>query len=281
MESATWQDGPHEPIGFGGAFVRQFRFLWMSRRPALLLVGLLAVLVLSGDPWVSDSALARFLTVWPAWVIFIGPVWALAVFHNEGPGNRLYLWSQPVARDAHTLARLAAGVAWLWILYGLLIVAGLVIAGLDGNAWQLAEVSAAGWVNLFTGPLLGYLAVSVLTVPSDYPIRWLFGIIFLVPFLISLLDEWLELDTAAEWLLTPLSHRTWGLGITMVGALGESVDRIERAVIEAGGGQARGSLPDLSAWWVATPLWILLLIGVVWFLARLHPDVLPRLRRSR
>ncbi|NIU77485.1 MAG: hypothetical protein GWN71_29205, partial [Gammaproteobacteria bacterium] len=49
----------------------------------------------------------------------------------------------------------------------------------DGEAWQLAEIGVGGWLNFFTGPLIGYLAVSILTVPSDYPIRWFFGLLFL------------------------------------------------------------------------------------------------------
>lgn len=280
MEAAIQLERTYRPVGLGGAFTRQFRLLWTSRRPLLLLVALLAVLVLAGEPW-SDAPLARFLTVWPVWLIPVGPIWAFAVFHNEGPSHRLYHWSQPVARDTHALARIAAGVAWLWLLYGVLILAGLVFGAVDGDAWQLAEVSAAGWVNLFTAPLLGYLGVCLLTIPSDYPIRWFFGILFLVPLLISLLAEWLELDEAARLILRPLGDPAWGLGITMVGALGASVDRIETALRAAADPafQHRHAF-EVGTWWVATPLWVLLLVALVWFLSTRHPDVLPRWRRS-
>lgn len=278
MATATKPDRTYHPVGFGGAFARQFRFLWMSRRPLLLFVGLLGVLALAGEPW-TDNPLARFLTVWPVWLIFVGPIWAFAVFHNEGPSRRLYHWSQPVARGSQALARVAAGLAWLWLLYAVLVVAALIIGGMDGEAWQLSEVSLAGWVNFFTGPLIGYLVVSMLTLTSDYPIRWFFGVIFLGPLLISLLNEWLGLDGVVRTLLTPLTDRDWGLGLTVIGGLGMSVARIAHAL----SGREPAGEPDfdISHWWLATPFWILLLAAMVWLLARRHPDTLPRWRRSR
>ncbi len=113
MERVTERSEPR-PLGFGAAFVRQFGLLWSSRRPLLLMVALLALLVLAGDPWSTDPK-ARLFTFWPLWLVIVGPVWAFTVFSNEGPSARLYHWSLPVDRAAHTLARLAAGLAWLWI----------------------------------------------------------------------------------------------------------------------------------------------------------------------
>jgi hypothetical protein len=277
MDTAMKLEGTYQPMGFGGAFTRQFRFLWTSRRPLLLFVGLAGILALAGEPW-TDNPLARLLTIWPVWLIFVGPIWGFAVFHNEGPGSRHYHWSQPVARDVHSLARVAAGLAWLWLLYALLIVVALVIGGLDGDLWQFTEVGLAGWVNYFTAPLIGYLAISLLTIPSDYPIRWFLGIIFLFPILVSLLDEWATLESLVRTLLKPLSHPAWGLGITIIGPLGVSVSRIH-GLLQPEIGQG-GPDFDLGVWWLATTFWVLLLAAVVWALARRHPDTLPRWRRS-
>lgn len=274
--------GAMEPIGFGGAFVRQFRFLWTSRRPLLLAMALLAVLVIAGDPWADDPKM-RLLTVWPVWLVFVGPIWAFAVFHNEGPSNRFYFWSQPTSRTGHSLARIAAGLVWLWLVFALLILAGWLVGVVDGDAWQMAEIGPAGWLNFFTGPLIGYLAVSILTIPSDYPIRWFFGIILLFPFLVSLFVEWLNMEDSVDTLLEPLGNQDWGLGVTMIGGLGREVTQLDnmlRAMRDAA--YTYSSDVDVaSMWWTATPLWILLFAAVVVLIAMLHPDTLPKWRGLR
>lgn len=276
MEAMMTQDDTRDALGFGAALARQFSFLWSSRRPLLMAVGVLAFLVLAGEPWTEDAKM-RLLTLWPLWLIFIGPVWAFAVFYKEGPDDRHYFWAQPVDRAAHALARIAAGVAWLWIIMAVLILAGWLFALGDGEAWQMAEIGAAGWINLFTGPLIGYLLVSILTIPSDYPIRWFLGIVFLVPLTISIMVEWLEVEDAVERTFQWLINEDWGLGITLVGGLGRAVERLEHTIRAVGNPSYQGS-PNLDygeAWATATPLWLLLIGGIVAFIATRHPDRLP------
>lgn len=278
--ASTGTDASYRPLDFATAFVRQFGLLWTSRRPLVMAVALLALLVLAGEPW-TDDAKMRLLTFWPLWLVLIGPVWAFSVFHNEGPSQRLYFWSLPVSRTRHTLARVAAGLAWLWIMYGVLIGAGALIAAMDGDLWQMGELSTAGWLNFFTGPLLGYLAVSVLTVASDYPLRWFFGILFVIPLTLSILVDWLGLRSLAETLLEPLASPDWGLLPVMVGGLGTTVNDLEHTLMAMAGadGVARGG-PDVAYWWTATPAWILLFVALLTLVASRHPDSLPRLRRS-
>jgi hypothetical protein len=277
MEAIT-TERVHRPVGFAGAFVRQSELLWTSRRPILLMVALLGGLLLSGDPWVDDPK-ARLLTLWPVWLSLIGPFWGFAVFHNEGPSSRLYHWSQPVGRSVHSLARLAAGVAWLWLIFGVFIGVGWIIAAADGDAWQLTEIGFGGWLNFFTGPLLGYLAVSILTVASDYPIRWFFGLLLLFPLLLQILDDWLGLRSVTNVLIEPLENEDWGLGMTMIGKLGTEIQDLERA-IRPSLAQGYRQASVVADWWIATPLWILGLAAMVTFLATRHPDTLPRIRRS-
>lgn len=274
---ATVPNDASTPVGAGAAFTRQFRLLWTSRRPIFLGVALLALLAFAGEPW-SDDAKTRLLTFWPLWLIVIGPVWAFAVFHNEGPSARLYHWSLPTGRTRHTLARIAAGVAWLWLLFAVLIVAGAVMAAMEGDLWQLGAVDAAGWVNLFTAPLIGYLGVSLLTIASDHPLRWFFGILFAFPLTLSLLDEWLDQEWLVEQILVPLGGADWALIPTLLGGLGTAVMEIEHTL----GGRTpdAGGFLELGTWWWATPAWILLLCGVLVLVASRHPDTFPRLRRS-
>lgn len=279
--AGTMEHPAHRPLGFGTAFSRQFMLLWSSRRPLLLIVALLALLTLAGEPWSTDPKV-RLFTIWPVWLIVIGPAWAFAVFHNEGPSNRLYHWSLPVSRTSHTLARLAAGLAWLWISYVVLIAAGAAMAGMDGALWQLGEISVAGWVNLFSGPLLGYLAVSVLTVASDFPLRWFFGIILVFPLTLSILDAWLELGALVDTILKPLTAEGWGFFLVLIGGLGGAVAELNgtlHVMENAEQNVARGSFV-VEHWWLATLVWTLLIAAAVVGLASRHPDRLPRLRRS-
>lgn len=282
MEATTMQTARYEAIGFGGAFAHQFRFLWTSRRPLLLAVAMLALLVLAGEPWTQDPMM-RLLKLWPVWLALVGPVWAFAVFHNEGPSSRFYFWAQPVGRATNTLARIAAGVAWLWITIAALIVAGWLFGVADGDAWQMAEIDLAGWVNFFTGPLLGYLAISILTIPSDYPIRWFLGLLFLFPLAISGLTEWLEMEDLVETVLQPLGNESWGLGVTMIGGLAKSVERLEDTLRVMQDPTFTGGTPFDAAqmWWTATPLWILGFVVIVTLIATRHPDTLPKWRGFR
>lgn len=279
MES-TVKEASYRPIGFGGAFVRQFRLLWTSRRPLLLGVALLALLVLAGEPWSGDEK-ARLFTYWPIWLVLIGPAWAFAVFYNEGPSQRLYHWSLPTGRPQHTAARIAAGVAWLWLIFALLIAAGAMVAAADGDLWQFGEIGVAGWVNFFTGPLIGYLGVSALTVASDYPLRWFFGIIFAVPLTLSVLAEWLGLEELVRTLLKPLADPQWGLFPVLVGGLGSAAARLDNTLRAAASPDFVATEPAaVEHWWLATPLWVLLFAVLVVLLASRHPDTFPRLRRS-
>ena len=280
METTMTHEERHRAIGFRGAYGRQLRFLWTSRRPLLLMVALLAVLVLAGEPWLQDPKM-RLFVLWLVWVVLVPIAWSFAVFFNEGPSSRLYFWSQPVDRTQQTLARLAAGVTWMWASFVLLILAGWIFGAVDGNAWQMAEIWPSGWLGFFTGSLLVYLGVSILTIPSDYPIRWFVGRLFLFPLLVRLFSEWRGWDSGVEALLEPLANQTWGLGITVVGGLGFAVNELQHTLMALQDPSHVATGPteaDLAAWWWATPAWIVVLAAIVVFIASRHPDTLPKLR---
>jgi hypothetical protein len=280
MEATMMERKAAQSVGFGNAFRIQMRLLWNSRRPLLLVLGLLGVLALAGEPW-NDNPLARLFTAWPLWAILVGPLWAFAVYHNEGPSDRLYFWSQPVERHSHSLARLAAGITWLWIAYGVLVVAGIAIGLMDGDAWQLAELSVAGWVNYFVAPVIGFLGVSLLTLTTDHPIRWTFGLILGFSILVSLLHESFGLAEEVEWVLQPLSE-PWGLGMTLVGALGTGVSQVQHLIERMADPTVQHRTTfDVGLWWTAMPLWLLLFAGLVVGVATRHPDRLPGWRRRR
>ncbi|HUG41597.1 MAG TPA: hypothetical protein VMM12_14000 [Longimicrobiales bacterium] len=278
METTVSRETVHAPVGFGKAFVEQFRLLWMSRRPLLMLAALLAALALAGEPW-NDNPLARLFTVWPVWLILAGPFWGFAVWYNEGPGNRLYFWSHPVSRTGHSMARVGAGAAWLLVVYAAMIVAAMLFAAFDGDLAQFGAVAFISWLSFFTGALIGYLAISALTVWSEYPIRWSLGLLFGFPITVTLLDEWLELEDLVRWLTRPLTDQSWGLGVAMVAPFAVAMDRL-RTVIggSTGGGGSAPETIDLGTWWLAVSLWVLFWAALVFLLARRHPDTFPRWR---
>jgi hypothetical protein len=272
METAA-QQRDHEPIAPAGALVRQIGLLWTSRRPLLFAVAVLGVVALSGPPFRSlpgNGEIARLLPVW-GFLLVTGPIWAFAVFHNEGPSSRLYHWSQPVSRTAHSLARVTAGAVWLVVVYALLLLAGFLFAMIDGNVWQLTGLPAGAWVNFFVGPLLGYLAVSILTIVSDYPIRWFFGIVFLLPLVVGLGLNAVGLTGLLETLAQPLVNERWGFAFAVAA---EFVYGSAAVLGETG-------LPQRVVWWPVAAAWTVLLTALVAFTASLHPDRLPRLRGSR
>lgn len=267
----------HERIGFAGATVRQFLLLWTSRRPLLLLVGTAGLLALVGEP-LGTSQIARLLLIWPVLVALVGPAWALAVFNNEGPSQRLYHWSQPVGRAGHTMARIAAGAVWLVTVYALLVLVAVAFGAIDGNGEQLAHLPAASWVNLFSGAILGYLAVSALAVATDHPFRWLFVIMFMIPLLGSLILGWLNLEHIARALVLPVTNPEWGFSFALTGALAPVATEILSATMSPRPVEPVAIPP---AWWLAMVLWSILLGGMVALLSLVHPDRFPRLRWSR
>lgn len=279
MESTMEREGTYRAVGFGKAFAEQFRLLWLSRRPLFMLLGIIGLLALFGEPWTETPA-ARLFSMWPVWLLLAGPIWAFAVWHNEGPANRLYFWSHPVSRIGHSMSRVAAGAAWLLALYAGLLLAGAAFAALDGELAQFGAVGLTAWVALFTGPLIGFLIVSVLTVSSDHPIRWFLGLLLGVPLILSLLDEWLGVASAMEFILKPLTSEDWGLAMTMVAPVLLAMTRVQEALVDARGGSSVGNDFDLADWWIAMPLWVLFWLGVVVLMARRHPDVFPRWRRA-
>lgn len=274
MEATMNGTRSHEPAGFGGASVVQGRLLWSTRRPLLLLVATLSLLVLLGAPFLDLEA-ARLLLVWPVLIGLVGPVWAFAVFHEEGPAQRHYHWSQPVQRHVHSLARIAAGAGWLVGTIGLLIVVALVLAAIDGNLGELRALGALAWLNMFTGPLIGYLGISVLTISSDYPLRWLL-VLWLAALLLAILGDWLGTDHVLRWIAQVFAHPEWGLGATVSRPL-----EVGTARATASGSSAASWTLSSGQWLAASALWLGSFGALISLLALRHPDSGPRLPRLR
>jgi hypothetical protein len=274
---ASTMDGirSHEPLGLGDATLRQLRLLWSTRRPVLLAVALLSLLILIGPPFL-DLGTTRLFVLWPVLVGLAGPAWAFAVFHEEGPTRRHYHWSQPAARHVQSLARIAAGAVWLMAVLALLLGAAVVLGALDGNAASLGELSALAWINVFTGPLIGYMGISVLTVSSDHPLRWLL-LLWLSLLILALVGHWLGTDRLERVVGAVLGHPDWGL----LSAIYRPIEVASARMVDASGAPVAGWTFSPGRWLAATALWLGLFTGLVAWLASLHPDRVPRLPRFR
>jgi hypothetical protein len=150
------------------------------------------------------------------------------------------------------------------------------VGALDGNAAALGGLSTLAWVNLFTGPLIGYMGSSVLTVSSDHPLRWVL-LLWLFLLILALLSHWLGTDRLERLMGAVLNHPDWGLALAMV----RSIEVPSARLVDASGAPVAGWTFDPGRWLAATALWLGLFTGLVTLLASLHPDRVPRLPRFR
>lgn len=258
--------------GFLDAVRIQVRFIWRTRRPLWLLGGLIGVMLLAV---MIRTPTARVLKFWPIWFLFVGPTWAFSVWHEESPSRRRYLWTQPVDRTQHTLARVGVGLGWLWVMFSLMVGLGVLVAIADGNVAQLSGVSFAGWVNLFVAVSAGYVVASWFTVALDEPLRWLLGLLLLPTLLLTLLNEQIgSVSSVVGKSFEVLALSEFG---PLQAFFGPWV--YEMASL-AGSLRGRPSPPAEPAadWWIAWPIWMVVVCAILWIIARMHPDRLMRLR---
>ena len=165
------------PAGFGTAFMQQLWLLGMSGRWMYMILGPIAFLMLillhTGEIQGTTGLMALI-------AVGASAFWGVTVWYNEGPARRDYLWSLPVSRGAHELARVFAGAAWLMAVCGILAVVGLAADFMNGTLGSLPPEFAArfygteAWAYFVASPLVLYFLVMPLTLWSDYRItRWM------------------------------------------------------------------------------------------------------------
>jgi len=108
---------------------------------------------------------------------------SLRVWQCEEPRRRSYHSTIPVSASALTLIKVAAG--WLWLLIGVLIYSAWSV-GMTAFEQRIAHHTFAGsypalwhWAIPFGAASIVYFAVSIATVGSNHPWRWLLGTFFL------------------------------------------------------------------------------------------------------
>ena len=254
--STVRSDSERGVIRFHQAVRLQLRLLWLSRRPLMQLVAMAALIILVNKlPLAPEIGLQIILV---PLLYFAGPTWAFAVWAEEPPSARNYMWSQPANRTHQSLARLLAGLVWLWAMLLILLGLEVVTVTLNGyadelstlNLGRLFPINFAWGLNLFVGATIGYLMLSSLLATFERPFWWMVGLILL-----------------------------WALNWDRAARLDEALGDFSPLSVIIGGFLGGPN------WWIAWPLWVIAFSLLAWGLARVHPDWLARwpsriLRRS-
>lgn len=101
-----------------------------------------------------------------------------------------------------------------------------------------------------------------------------------MPLVVSILDDWLGLDSVVKALVKPLTSQDWGLRPAMIGGFGMAAEDLEHTLARMADPNIviRGQF-EMAYWAPATAAGIVLLMGRVALMASRRPDRLPRLRR--
>ena len=234
--STIRNDSECDVIRFHQAVKLQLRLLWLSRRPLVLLAAMVTVgLMVRGLLFLTTFGLVQVAIL----AYLAGAIWAFAVWSGEPPAGRDYMWSQPVNRTHQTLARVLAGLVWLWAMLAVMLAIGVVIATFDGYLDGLPTISSAEWLYLFVSPTIGYLMLSCLTVVFAHPFWWMLGL------------NLLRFSADLAGLFDGVGD--FGLSQVLLGP---------------------GELG--SYWWIVWPPWVIALALLLWALAHAHPDRLAR-----
>lgn len=214
----------------------------------------------------------------PGLVGLLLPIW---VWRGEEPFGAGFLWTLPVDRWRHGLAKVFAG--WVWLMGGvaLFMLWSLAVTLLSGGSILAEEtlgvltsstpasgmlspaaVETVGWTPeplLWLGPFTSatamYLLASALGLATRHPLRWIVGGVIGLYVVYSVVDAanvaWLSnnLETLLESLIegpygldTLLTARTTFLNIEVTLSTGDRVS-------------AWRALPDAGQWATATLLW--------------------------
>jgi len=237
----------------------------------------------------------------------LGLLLPFGVWRGEAPFGRGVLWTLPVDRRTHALAKVFAGWAWLMALVTLLVcwLLALVVAsdgqvlaeevrriaptaatarsgslGPDAAAFVHTSAQPLLWLVPFTASTGTYLFASALALGTRRPLAWVSGVVGGTLLLVTLAEA-----ANADDLLRQIDG---GLKALFYGRYG--VDTLLTARTESLQGSATlsngdtvvvwSALPDLTQWAVATAIWIAAGLASLWAAAFRHREARPSSRWS-
>jgi hypothetical protein len=235
------------------------------------------------------------------WILpgLVGLLLPIAVWKGEERFGRGFLWTLPVDRRWHVLARVAAGWVWLVCAVALFVLWLLALALLSGERILAEETlrvlpsfstpppgahyagalqtvrrtpEALLWLVPFTAATGTYLLASALALGSRHPLRWIVGAgvgLFLLQTVGEAANvEWLY--NAPTRLLEPLLVGPYGLDTlltarTVLLKIGTTLSTGEEVVVWR-------ELPDVGQWAAATLLWTVAGLVSLWAAASRHRE---------
>jgi hypothetical protein len=233
----------------------------------------------------------------------VGLLLPIAVWHGEARFGASLLWTLPVDRRWHALAKVGAGWVWLMALVALFVIWLLALTLLSGGTVLAEEMlrvlpaalapvglpPAAGsldpaalqtvrwaptpllWLVPFTGATGAYVLASAVPLGVRQPVRWIAGTLLVLFFIFTAGDL-----TKAAWVaralagIEPLYFGRYGFDALLT-ARTESLKTI--ATLSTGETVSvwRG-VPDLGHWAIATLLWTSAGLIALWAAASRHRE---------
>jgi hypothetical protein len=253
------------------------------RGPALVATALLALATLLLATEVTGSGKA--IAFHPEHYVLpgmLGLLLPIGVWMGEDRFGAGFLWTLPVDRRRHALARVFAGWVWLmgaiailvlWLFFLALVSGGNVLAEETRRVLPSFSFTSAGpfdpgavhavrwtsppllWLVPFTAATATYLFASALALGARHPLRWIAGTLFGFFLLVALADASNadRLINGADRFLEGLVRGPYGVDAVLT-ARTESLQ--VAATLSTGETLVVWrALPDLGQWATATLLW--------------------------
>lgn len=272
---------PHSPPRPQDVLAAQVRAVGFAlRRPAIVASGLIALTTaLVAFEFMRTRHPIDFDPAQQTLFGMLGLLLPIGVWAGEQRFGAGWLWTLPVDRRWHALARVFAGWVWLlgavalvflWLLALTLLSGGRVLS--EDTLRVLPSVSSAPsqvfdpsalqpvrwawgplfWLVPFTAATAAYLWASALALGTRHPLRWIVGAVLCVTVLVVVrnaanvglpLEGWLRsLSRGPYGIDALLTARTETLQVSATLSTGETV-------------VAWRALPDLGQWAIATLVW--------------------------
>lgn len=290
----------HPTPGPRAVLPEQVRAVGLSlRRPALAAAGLLAFATVAAAAQVlRDGEVIGFHP--ERWVLpgLAGLLLPMAVWSGEKRFGEGFLWTLPVDRRAHALAKVGAGWVWLmagvgifvlWLLALTLVSGGNVLGAetlrmipadphpgprLDPGTLRTAvwRPQPVLWLVPFTAATGTYLLSSAGVLGTRHPFRWVAGVV-LGLFLLVTASDAANADGLAqmpEQLLTMLVGGRYGLEAFLIAST--HTIKVETPLATGEVVVVWRGLPDPGQWARATLLWTALGLAALWAAAARHRE---------
>jgi hypothetical protein len=227
----------------------------------------------------------------------LGAVFPVVVWKREERVGAGFLWTLPVNRRHHALARVSAGWVWLMVAIAVFVVWLLVLALFTGGNFfgeqtlrLLPSAAPEGtlspdalhsvryspsplfWLVPFTAGTGTYVLASAVALGTRHPLRWLIGVILML-LLLSVVGSATHVERL-RFLPSVLVHLVHEGPYGLDALLTARAESLKTIVVLSDGTRAsvwRG-LPDVGAWAIATVLWTGTGLVGVWAASLRHAE---------